>query len=117
MLVDRYRVLGLADYGFRRGTDDLRAVQEALRSADTGSPMDCPVYRDHFEAVFGASGVSEMVGIRKPFANHPRGKVLPDRRDQVGWSPRYFRITKTLAVNQHIFQGGAYRRRFCPEVH
>jgi hypothetical protein len=33
------------------------------------------------------------------------------------WSPSYFRITKTLAVDQRVFEGGAYRRRCCPEVH
>jgi hypothetical protein len=49
--------------------------------AETGNPMDCPVESDHLEAVFGPSGASEIVGFSKPFGNHPRGKVLPDRRD------------------------------------
>jgi hypothetical protein len=26
-------------------------------------------------------------------------------------------VTKTLVVNQRVFEGGAYRRRCCPEVH
>jgi hypothetical protein len=98
-----------------RETDDLRAAQEALRSADrrgpcltmwqavegdiekvghdrrrgrvaagaeTGNPMDCPVDSGHLEAVFRRLGASEIFGFGKPFGNRPRGKVLPDRRDE-----------------------------------